>query len=187
MEAVVSLCNHFLIAMPTVQTVYLKQAVIYICEHHAQGTVGLIINRPLSYPLGLVFNTLAITPKREEQNQQPLLFGGPAQTERGFVIHRPVGQWRSSLHVSDEVTITTSNDIIQALADDVGPTDVLVAMGYVGWDREQLDKEMSENRWLVCPYSTDLLYHVPFAQRWSDAAARMGITVDQLVEGSGHA
>ena len=187
MEAVSSLRNHFLIAMPSVNAEYLKQAVIYICENQPQGTVGLMINRPLIYPLGLVFEQLAMTPKRAEQSQQPLLFGGPLQTERGFVIHRPGGNWRSSLHLAEEVTITTSNDIIQALADDVGPADALVTMGYVRWDSVQLEKEMLENRWLVCPYSADLLFNIPFKQRWSDAAKRIGVNVDHLVEGSGHA
>ncbi len=187
MEAVSSLRHHFLIAMPTVQLDYLKQAVIYICEHQPQGTVGLMINRPLMYPMGLVFDQLAITPKRAEQSEQPLLFGGPLQTERGFVIHRPRGHWRSSLYLEDEVTITTSNDIIQALADNVGPKDVLVTMGYVGWASEQLDKEMLENRWLVCPFHADLVFSVPFAERWSNATARIGVSIDQLVEDSGHA
>ena len=153
MEAVSSLRHHFLIAMPSVQMDYLKHAVIYICENQPQGTIGLMVNRPLIYPLGLVFEQLAIIPKRREQSQLPLLFGGPSQTDRGFVIHRPGGHWRSSLHLDNEVTITTSNDIIQALADNVGPSEALVTMGYVGWVNAQLEKEMLENRWLVCPYA----------------------------------
>jgi len=187
MEALSSLRNHFLIAMPSVYAEYLKHAVIYICESQPEGTVGLMINRPLIYPLEIVFQQLAITPKRAEQGQQPLLFGGPIQTDRGFVIHRPMGNWRSSLHLAEEVTITTSNDIIQAIADDIGPLDVLITMGYIRWDSAQLKKEMLENRWLVCPYYADLLYKVPFAERWSDATKRIGVNVDHLVEGSGHA
>ena len=187
METLLSLRNHLLIAMPSIHDPGFEHAVIYVCEHQAQGSVGLIINRPMIHPLGLVFDQLHIQPIRVEQMQRPLLFGGPMQPERGFVIHRPFGHWHSSLLLSDEVTLTTSNDIIRALADDVGPKDVLVALGFVGWNAAQLEKEMLNNSWLVCPYKSELLFEVPFEQRWDRAALTIGVNMNQLVEGAGHA
>ena len=137
-----SLANEMLIAMPSMKDPNFEKSVIYVCEHNPRGTVGLIINHPMQFPLRLVFDQLKIEPIHIECNQMPLLFGGPLQPERGFVIHRPYGEWRSSLALRDGVTITTSNDIIRAIAQDHGPKDVLVALGYVGWDEHQLDKEI---------------------------------------------
>jgi len=183
----ISLTNQLLIAMPSQTDPNFAKSVIYICEHHTQGTVGLIINRPMQFPLGLVFDQLNIEPIHVELNRKPLLFGGPLQPERGFVIHRPVGEWRSSLSLREGVTITTSNDIIRAIAENNGPKDVLVTLGYAGWDAEQLDKEILDNAWLVCPYSAELLYDVPFAERWEYAGLSIGVKMNQLISSVGHA
>lgn len=182
-----SLANNLLIAMPSINDSNFAKTVIYVCEHHIQGTVGLIINQPMQYPLGLVFDQLQIEPVRVESNRLPLLFGGPVQPERGFVIHRPFGGWRSSLALQDGVTITTSNDIIRAIATDHGPKDVLVALGYVGWSEHQLDQEVIDNAWLVCPFKPELLYEVPFAQRWEYAGSTIGVNMNQLISDVGHA
>jgi putative transcriptional regulator len=182
-----SLANHLLIAMPTANDSHFSKSVIYVCEHHINGTVGLMINRPMPFPLKLVFDQLQIEPVRLESNQTPLMFGGPLQPERGFVIHRPFGGWRSSLSLRDGVTVTTSNDIIRAIAKDDGPKDVLVTLGYVGWAKDQLDKEVIDNIWLVCPYRPELLYDVPFEERWEYAALTIGVKMNQLASDVGHA
>ncbi|KTD24705.1 transcriptional regulator [Legionella lansingensis] len=182
-----SLANHLLIAMPSLIDPNFYHTVVYICEHHVQGTVGLIINRPLQYPLGLVFEQMQIEPARHEQNQMPLLFGGPIQPERGFVIHRPVGGWRSSLALRDDVTVTTSNDIIHAIAADKGPKDALVTLGYSGWGENQLEEEVRNNTWLVCPCTPELLYEVPFSERWEYAGSLIGVKMNQLTSIAGHA
>lgn len=182
-----SLANHLLIAMPSLTDPNFVRSVIYICEHHTQGTVGLIINRPMQFPLGLVFEQMQISPTTAERYQMPLLFGGPVQPERGFVIHRPTGGWRSSLSLGEDVTVTTSNDIIRAIAADKGPKDVLVTLGYTGWSGNQLEEEVMDNIWLVCPYSSELLYEVPFAERWQYAGLTIGVKMDQLTSDAGHA
>jgi len=187
MTITTSLANSLLIAMPSLNDPTFAKSVIYVCEHQTQGTVGLIINRPMQFPLGLVFDQLEIEPIHVESNRLPLLFGGPIQPERGFVIHRPFGGWRSSLALREDVTVTTSNDIIRAIADDTGPKDALVALGYVGWGAEQLDKELIDNVWLVCPYKPELLYEVPFEQRWEYAGLTIGVKMDRLITGEGHA
>jgi len=182
-----SLANSLLIAMPSIHDPVFSKSVIYVCEHQVQGTVGLMINRPMQFPLGLVFDQLQIEPIHVESNRLPLLFGGPIQPERGFVIHRPFGDWRSSLALREDVTVTTSNDIIRAIADDTGPKDVLVALGYVAWEAEQLDREVRDNVWLVCPYKPELLYEVPFEERWEYAGLTIGVKMDQIISGEGHA
>jgi putative transcriptional regulator len=182
-----SLANQLLIAMPSSTDSVFTKSVIYVCEHHVSGTVGLIINRPMQFPLSLVFEQLNITPKGSESSHVPLLFGGPLQPERGFVIHRPLGGWRSSLALQEGVTITTSNDIIRAIADNQGPKDVLVTLGYAAWGGEQLDQEVINDVWLVCPYTPELLYEVPFEQRWEYAGLSIGVKMNQLISKVGHA
>jgi putative transcriptional regulator len=187
MAIISSLANHMLIAMPSLKDPNFERSVIYLCEHHEQGSVGLIINRPMQFPMAIVFEQLQIAPARLEQNQLPLLFGGPVQPERGFVIHKQIGGWRSSLFLQDEVTVTTSNDIIRAIAEDKGPKDVLVTLGYAGWVEHQLEKEVMENIWLVCPYRSEILYEVPFEERWNYAGSTLGIKMNQLSSCAGHA
>lgn len=182
-----SLTNSLLIAMPSLNDPIFSKSVIYVCEHQMQGTVGLIINRPMQFPLGLVFDQLNIEPICVEKNRLPLLYGGPMQPERGFVIHRPIGGWRSSLALREDVTVTTSNDIIRAIAEDSGPQDALVALGYVAWAESKLDQEVADNVWLVCPYKAELLYEVPFEERWEYAGLTIGVKMNQLITGVGHA
>jgi putative transcriptional regulator len=187
MAIISTFANHLLIAMPSLRDPNFEHAVIYLCEHHERGAVGLIINRPMVFPMSLVFDQLQIHPIRNEQNQMPLLFGGPIQPERGFVIHKQVGGWRSSLLLQDEVTVTTSNDIIRAIAQDAGPKDVLVTLGYTGWVEHQLEQEVMDNDWLVCPYKSEILYEIPFEQRWEYAGSTLGIKMNQLSSSAGHA
>lgn len=182
-----SLANHLLIAMPSLKDPNFEKTVIYVCEHREEGAVGLIINRPMQFSLSLVFEQLEIEPKSIEQSHMPLMFGGPVQPERGFVVHKPLGNWKSSLILQDEVTVTTSNDIIRAIADDKGPKDILVTLGYSGWVEHQLEKEIMDNTWLVCPYRSEIIYEVPFEDRWEYAGLTLGIKMNQLSTSAGHA
>ncbi len=187
MASMNSLAHHLLIAMPSLHDDHFEKSVIYVCEHHDQGSVGLMVNRPMEFPLGFIFEQLNIEPIYVEQNRLPLLFGGPVQPERGFVIHKQSGGWRSSLMLQDEVTVTTSNDIIRAIAQDSGPKDVLVTLGYAGWNEHQLEQEVMDNMWLVCPFKEEILYEVPFELRWEYAGSILGINMNQLVSRAGHA
>lgn len=182
-----SFANHFLISMPTLNDPNFSRSVIYVCEHHVQGTVGIIVNRPMPFSLGLVFDQLKIDPINVTQNNLPLLFGGPVQPERGFVIHRPFGEWKSSLALREGVTVTTSNDIIRGIAEGNGPPDMLVALGYAAWTENQLEQEVMGNSWLVCPYKAEILYDVPFEKRWEYAGLTIGVKMNQLTTDIGHA
>lgn len=187
MATISSLANNLLIAMPSLKDPNFEKTVIYLCEHREEGSVGLIINRPMRFSLSFIFEQLALDSVPIEQNNKPLMFGGPILPERGFVVHKQVGKWRSSLFLQDEVTVTTSNDIIRALAKDQGPQDVLVTLGYSGWDAHQLEKEIMDNMWLICPCQSELLYEVPFEERWDYAGLTLGIKMNQLNVSSGHA
>lgn len=187
MALINSLANHLLIAMPSLRDPNFEKTVIYICEHREEGSVGLIINRPMQFSLSLVFEQLEIAPIRIEQSHLPLMFGGPVQPERGFVVHKELGGWRSSLFLQDGVTVTTSNDIIRAIAEDKGPKDVLITLGYTGWVENQLEKEILDNVWLVCPYREEILYEVPCESRWEYAGLTLGIKMNQLSVNIGHA
>ena len=180
--------NHFLIAMPGLDDIIFFQSVIYICEHKSSGSVGLIINRPLMYQLEMVFEQLNIVMNSQERIKDPLLFGGPLQPNRGFVMHRPEGHWKSSLSMrSPELAITTSNDILVSMANNTGPKESLVALGYVGWESKQLEQEILNNAWLVCPFKSDILYNVPFSDRWLAAGLSLGVNMNSLVSREGHA
>tara|TARA_Y100001968_G_scaffold333651_1_gene397993 strand:- start:7086 stop:7649 length:564 start_codon:yes stop_codon:yes gene_type:complete len=182
-----SLSNHFLIAMPSLHNSGFEHSLIYICEHHIEGAVGLMINRPLSISLNTVFEQMNITQFSAKRAHDPVLLGGPVQTERGFVLHRPSGQWRSSLFLEDSVTVTTSNDIIRAISIDEGPADSVVTLGYSSWQKNQLEEELLANKWLVCPYRAELLYEVPFHKRWEYAGLSIGVKMGQLSGIAGHA
>jgi len=179
--------NKLLIAMPSLADPYFSKAVIYVCEHNSQGAIGLIINQPLEQSLSLVFEQMSLEVLAPKANLLPLLFGGPLQPERGFVIHRPSGHWRSSIDLENDVSVTTSNDIIKALAQGTGPGEAMVALGYAGWEGEQLDEEVKQNTWLTCPFDASILYDVPFEQRWQSAANSIGIDLNLLSSDIGHA
>ncbi len=173
--------------MPGMEDPNFVRSVIYICEHHVEGTVGLMINFPLQQHLGFIFDQMSIEEIEEKQKYLPVLFGGPVQPERGFVIHRPSGVWRSSLNLKENVTVTTSDDIIKAIAVDKGPEDVLITLGYASWSKEQIDNEVRMNQWLVCPATSELLYEVPFDKRWEMAGRSIGVNMNYLSFQSGNA
>lgn len=181
------LTHQFLIAMPALTDPNFFQTVVYISEHNPNGALGLVINRPLNLSLGQLLEHLEITTHRSDIVTMPVYSGGPVQPEQGFVLHSPVGHWSATLHVTDQIGITTSRDILQATADGQGPGHLLVALGYAGWGPGQLEQELVENAWLSSPADFDLLFHTPSEQRWLAAAALLGIDLNLLSTDAGHA
>jgi putative transcriptional regulator len=186
MSEIGSFSNMMLVATPAMSDPNFYHSVIYICEHQPEGAVGLIINRPMEFPISMIFEQLQIQPKGQHLSSRPLLFGGPIQPERGFVIHKQLGPWQSSLNLRDGVSITTSNDIIRAIALDKGPQDLLVTLGFTGWGSQQLEEEIKKDSWLICPFTSELLYDVPFEKRWLYAGSLLGVDMNQLCSQSGH-
>ncbi len=179
--------NHFLIAMPTMQDPNFSRTVTYMCEHNEQGAMGIVINRPLEVMLAEVFGYMGVEPTAPEHANHVVHMGGPVQQDRGFVIHRPLGKWRSSMIITDDVGVSISQDILKAMACGDGPNDVLVALGYAGWGKGQLEYEMRQNAWLSCPADERILFDIPSEQRWQAAADLMGVDMTLLTSTAGHA
>lgn len=182
-----NLTNQLLIAMPALDDPNFSHTVTYICEHNDEGAMGITINRPMDINLGEIFDHMKITCTDEQVRARPVFMGGPIDLERGFVLHAPHGGWESTLEVTDRIGLTTSKDILQALADGAGPKDAVVALGYSGWSKGQLDQEMGENSWLAVPASEDILFRQPVEQRWTVAARQIGVDINLLSGEAGHA
>lgn len=181
-----NLTDHFLIAMPGMADPSFAKTVTYLCQYSAEGALGIIINRPSELTLGDILRQMDIEILAAEVGQLPIYFGGPVQPERGFVLHEPHGRWDSTLRVSPEISLTTSRDILEAISVGKGPRKVLVALGYAGWGRGQLEREMVENAWLSAPADQSILFDYPSAQRWKAAADLMGIDISLLTTQAGH-
>jgi putative transcriptional regulator len=180
------LTNQFLIAMPALADPNFARTVTYLCAHTDEGAMGIVINRPLNLDLADVLDHMEIKNANPEVNEVPVLQGGPVQRERGFVLHAPVGKWDSVLKVSDEIGVATSRDILTAVAEGRGPEQTLVALGYAGWDAGQLEREVLENAWLSGPSNTDIIFEVPYEQRWDRAARLLGVDPERLSGEAGH-
>ena len=187
MEQSSNLTGHFLIAMPGLNDPNFHQSVTYICEHSKDGAVGIIINHPLNIPLKNAFDQMGIDCKNSQSATMPLYFGGPVQTNRGFVVHRHRQEWRSTLTTSGEIAVTTSQDILQAIALGQGPKDALVALGYAGWDKNELEQEIADNVWISCEANPSILFNTPHEQRWSASASLIGVNMHKLSLEVGHA
>lgn len=182
-----NLTNHFLIAMPSLEEDNFSQSVTYICEHDDNGALGIIINRPSVIGLAEIFSQLQLDVTSDDIKDQVILSGGPVQVDRGFILHKPTGNWESSLRVTDDIAVTTSQDIMQAIAQNQGPDKFLIALGYAGWAPGQLEFEISQNAWLSCPATEDILFDMPFEKRWQAAALLLGIDLQLLSNQTGHA
>ena len=181
------LTNQFLSAMPGLEDPNFFHSVTYICEHNDQGALGLVINRPLDMQLGEILQHIKLQHSEPEARQIQVHLGGPVQQDRGFVLHEPLGEWEATLKVTDRIGITSSIDILQAIAKNEGPERSLITLGYAGWGAGQLEQEMAENAWLSGPADPDILFNSPDEERWKAAAASLGVDLDVLSGEAGHA
>lgn len=184
---VILFTNQLLIAMPSLNDDFFYKGVVYVCQHSEEGAIGIMINQPTDFKLKTIFEQLEIKITIPDMANDPVLFGGPVQQDKGFVIHRPSEDMDASLLVSENVSISTSKESLSTIARGNGPADVLVALGYAAWGANQLDQEIQENTWLNCPATQDLLYNTAFEDRWVKAIESIGFDLDQLVSDSGHA
>jgi len=181
--------NQFLIAMPNLADSHFSQTVSYLCQHNEEGALGIIINRPASMVLGDILQQMSINACSQQIHNTPVFVGGPVQQERGFIIHSKetdTESWDSSMSTSETTSLTSSRDILEAIAVGKGPKQYIVALGYAGWGAGQLEKEMINNAWLNTPCENDILYKTPVEQRWKDAANQIGIDIKQLTTPAGH-
>lgn len=179
--------HQFLIAMPQLDDPNFAHTLIYLIEHNAQGAMGLVINRPNGLSLADVLEQL--NPERSAPSfcqSLPIFSGGPVQTERGFVLHPAQDSFQATLQLG-ELSLTTSQDVLFAIADGQGPEQYFIALGYAGWDAGQLETELLNNTWLTCPANEQILFELPYDQRLTAAAAQLGIDLNLLVANAGHA
>jgi putative transcriptional regulator len=182
-----SLKNHFLIALPAIDDGIFANSITYICEHTEEGAMGIVINHPLDLKLDEIFNHLEI-PDINTPHEDNILAGGPVHMDRGFVLHRNTDEkWESTLQISPNVALTTSQDILTAIAHDEGPQQSLVALGFAGWDAGQLESELAENTWLTAPADYDIIFNTPVEQRAKAAAAILGVDLALISPQAGHA
>lgn len=186
-KSISSLKNYFLIAMPTLLDPNFFRSVTYICEHDSEGAVGIMINQPINIYLGDILTQMGLSTPHPAIAQRIVFAGGPVHRERGFILH-PVGEiYQNTLQISDTIALTTSPDILEAIADNKGPAYSLVALGYAFWGAGQLEQELATNSWLYGAASSDIIFHIPIEHRWKAAAALMGVDVDRLSDNIGHA
>ena len=184
-----NLANHFLVAMPSMLDPVFGGAVIYLCEHNTQGALGVIINKATDMNMDVLFEKIALELEIDPQagDNRPVMFGGPVQVERGFVLHSPHGAYSSTMRVSDEIALTTSKDILEAAAAGKGPEKVLVSLGCAGWSAGQLEEEIARNGWLTVPATPEIVFDVPIEQRFVAAMKSLGIDPAMLAGVAGHA
>ena len=183
-----SLQNHFLVAMPSLDDPYFSRSLIYVCEHNAEGAMGIVVNQPSTMNVKqLLEQTDKALMVSDDKAEQIVLAGGPVNQERGFVLHSSQKEWASSLKLAPGVMVTTSKDILTAIANDEGPDDVLIALGYAGWTAGQLEKEMQENAWLTIEADEEILFNTPMRKKWQATVNKLGVDVWQLAPGAGHA
>ena len=182
-----NLTNHFLIAMPSMDDPYFSRSLIFIAEHNDQGALGLIVNRPIDLDLASLFEKIDVPLEATDVGKLPVYFGGPVQTDRGFVLHRPLGSWQSTLAVTPELGLTSSRDVLQALGREGEPGEILVTLGYSGWGAGQLEHELAQNAWLTVPANPHILFELPFEERLPSAMEALGVDFANLSEMAGHA
>lgn len=179
--------GQLLIAMPALADPNFAQTVTYICEHNDQGALGLTINRLSDLKLGDIFDQLSLDPGNAELRELDIYNGGPVQQDRGFVLHEGSGKWDSTMMVSSEVGMTTSRDILAAMADNEGPGRYLIALGYAGWAAGQLEQELAANAWLSVAADPRILFDMPWEERYEASARLLGVDLRLLSTETGHA
>ena len=183
----VSLANHFLIAMPAMADPSFSRTLTYICEHNDDGALGVIINRPTEMTLKTLFERVDISFEEKMKSDAPIYFGGPVQTDRGFVLHRPAQLCMSQVRVDDDIALTSSRDILLSMGATGEPADALVMLGYSGWTAGQLEWELSQNAWLTVKADPHIMFDLPPEARLSAAMQLLGVNFANLSEVAGHA
>jgi putative transcriptional regulator len=182
-----TLTGHFLIAMPNLADPPFSRGVALLCQHDEDGAVGLLVNQLSEYSFGDVLAQMKLECADSELADAPVLIGGPVQQERGFVLHREPGPWDSSYRINDHWSVTTSRDILVAMAAGEGPRQAIMVLGYAGWDAGQLEQELMANAWLTAEASDRVVFDTPLEERWSAAAGLVGVDPRQLSGYAGHA
>ncbi len=187
----IDLTNQFLIAMPGMADDAFAGSVVYMCEHNEKGALGLVINKPISLTVGNLFEKVELSLPDESLAARPVFYGGPVQTERGFVLHERLdeqgGHYNATLAIPGGLEMTTSRDVLEALSHGAGPRKLLVTLGYSGWAAGQLEEEIGRNGWLTVDAAPEIIFETPVEQRYERALGLLGIDPRMLSTEAGHA
>lgn len=186
-DAATPLANQLLIALPALADPNFARSVTLICQHDDEGAMGVVVNRPSEYTLGEVLRQMNLASHDPQLDDQIVLAGGPVHPERGFVLHDDARAWESTLEVADGLYLTTSRDILEAMAAGHGPEHAIVTLGCAGWGAGQLEFELGENAWLTAPADAGVLFGMPLERRWQAAGGLIGVDMTRLTDYSGHA
>lgn len=173
--------------MPGMADPNFSRTLTYICEHNAEGALGVVVNRPMDMTLSVLFDRLDLKLQSGDVGRVPVYFGGPVDTDRGFVLHNPRGEWKSTMPVKDDLGLTTSKDILEAVSEGGGPGKFLVALGYSGWGAGQLESELKQNAWLTVEASEAIIFDLPVEARLPAAMGLLGLDYANLSDEAGHA
>ena len=182
-----SLAPSFLLSMPQLLDPNFSRTVVLLCKHNEDGALGLVVNRPIDMTLKALFERLSLQMADKKSADRPIYFGGPVQTDRGFVLHEPAGNWQSTLRVRDVIGLTTSKDILEAVGRGEGPQRMLVTLGYAGWSPGQLEHELSQNAWLTVEARDGIIFETPAEERLPAAMELLGLDYARLQDEAGHA
>ncbi len=173
--------------MPNLKDPNFEKTVTYICVHNEEGAMGIVINKPLDIGLGEIFVQMEIQANNPDANNKKVYQGGPVHTDHGFILHQTCKEWNSSIIVSPELCVTTSKDILEAIAEGDGPDKALIALGYAGWTAGQLEQELMDNAWLTGPSDSEIIFNTSSEQCWQSAANHIGVDIEKLSSDIGHA
>ncbi|WP_414691204.1 YqgE/AlgH family protein [Noviherbaspirillum sp.] len=183
-----NLADHFLIAMPSMLDPVFGGTVIYLCEHNPGGALGVIINKATDMTMDVLFERIDLKLEIAASfEKKPVMFGGPVQVERGFVLHSPHGGFSSMMKVTDDIAMTTSKDVLEAVAAGDGPRRILVSLGCSGWSAGQLEEEIARNGWLTVRADPAIIFDLPIEERFSAAVKLLGFDPAMLAGDAGHA
>lgn len=183
----INLTHQFLIAMPAMADPNFSRTLTYVCEHNEQGALGIIVNRPIDMTLADLFERVDLTLDNPKFSHQPVYYGDPVQPERGFVLHRPLGDWQATLVVNHEIGLTSSRDVLQSMSERGEPEETLIALGYAGWTAGQLEWELSQNAWLTVVADPNIIFSMPPEERLAAAMHSLGVDFTNLSDVAGHA
>jgi len=177
--------------MPNMADPYFSKSLTYVCEHNDQGALGIVVNRPIDMTLLALFERLSLSMEDPARADAPVYFGGPVQTDRGFVLHLPAGEWQATLKVTvgqgGAIGLTTSKDILEAVGRGEGPSKMLVSLGYAGWSAGQIEHELKQNAWLTVEARDAILFDLPPDERLPAAMKLLGLDYARLADQAGHA
>ncbi len=183
-----SLEHNFLVAMPSLDDSWFEKTVIYVVEDNKHGTMGLVVNLPNKINMQELLEHFSLNiPENANFLDQPILIGGPVDLERGFILHKGSGNWKSSMSLPDHLNMTVSEDLLEEISENFAPEQFIVCLGFAGWEPGQLAKEMQENSWLTIPYNESLLFETPIENRWQVALGTLGISPEFLSAEAGNA